>query len=197
MKLHELKPAARSRQGRRRVGRGIAAGQGKTSGRGQKGQGARESNSVPRGFEGGQMPLTMRLPKLRGFHNRFRRQYAVVNLSKLNRFDKDATVDGAALAAAGLVSGPDVPVKLLAAGRIKVAVQVRVHRASAAARAAVEAAGGSVELLDAPAAAVTDDAAAPDTATSDQGGADAPVPDAPAADAQSQTSTPRRRGRKQ
>jgi len=94
------------------------------------------------------MKQSMRLPKLRGFHNRFRREYQVVNLSKLNRFDSDAIVDGAALAAAGLVTGPDAPVKLLAAGRVKVAVHVRVHRASAAARSAVEAAGGRVDLLE-------------------------------------------------
>ncbi len=150
MKLHDLKPAPGSRQKRKRVGRGISAGQGKTSGRGQKGQGARESNSVPKGFEGGQMKQSMRLPKLRGFHNRFRREYQVVNLSKLNRFEASAIVDGAALAAAGLVSGPDAPIKLLAAGRVKVAVQVRVHRASAAAQRAVVAVGGSVDLLEEP-----------------------------------------------
>jgi large subunit ribosomal protein L15 len=165
MRLHELKPARGSRKKRTRVGRGISAGQGKTSGRGQKGQGSRESSSVPKGFEGGQMKQSMRLPKLRGFHNRFRREYQVVNLSKLNRFDKDAIVDGAALAAAGLVTGPDVPTKLLAAGRIKVAVHVRVHRASAAARSAVEAAGGRVDLLEEPAAPRSDDARA-DTAAS-------------------------------
>jgi large subunit ribosomal protein L15 len=151
VKLHELKPAPGSRKKRTRVGRGISAGQGKTSGRGMKGQGSRESNSVPKGFEGGQMKASMRLPKLRGFHNRFRKEYAVVNLSKLNRFAKDSIVDGAALAAAGLVSGAEKPVKLLAAGRVKVAVQVRVHRASAAAQRAVVAAGGRVDLLEEPA----------------------------------------------
>ncbi len=151
MRLHELKPARGSRTKRTRVGRGISAGQGKTSGRGQKGQGSRESSSVPKGFEGGQMKQSMRLPKLRGFHNRFRREYQVVNLSKLNRFNADAIVDGAALAAAGLVTGPDAPTKLLAAGRLKVAVHVRVHRASAAARSAVEAAGGRLDLLEEPA----------------------------------------------
>ncbi len=148
MRLHELKPAPGSRKKRTRVGRGISAGQGKTSGRGQKGQGSRESSSVPKGFEGGQMKQSMRLPKLRGFHNRFRREFQVVNLSKLNRFPADAIVDGAALAAAGLVTGPDAPIKLLAAGRVKVAVHVRVHRASAAARSAVEAAGGRVDVLE-------------------------------------------------
>ena len=151
MKLHELKPAKGSRTKRTRVGRGIAAGRGKTSGRGQKGQGSRQSNSVPTGFEGGQMKASMRLPKLRGFHNRFRKEYVVVNLSKLNRFPKDSIVDGAALASAGLVSGADRPVKLLAAGHVKVAVHVRVHRASAAAQKAVVDAGGRVDLLEEPA----------------------------------------------
>jgi large subunit ribosomal protein L15 len=153
VKLHELKPTPGSRTKRTRVGRGISAGQGKTSGRGQKGQGSRESNSVPKGFEGGQMKASMRLPKLRGFHNRFRKEYAVVNLSKLNRFAKDSIVDGAALAEAGLVSGAEKPVKLLAAGRVRVALQVRVHRASATAQKAVVAAGGRVDLLEEPAPA--------------------------------------------
>ena len=79
MKLHELRPAPGSRKERKRGGRGIAAGQGKTSGRGQKGQGSRSSVGLPVGFEGGQMRLTQRLPKLRGFHNRFRREYAAVS----------------------------------------------------------------------------------------------------------------------
>jgi large subunit ribosomal protein L15 len=166
MKLHDLKPARGSRRKRTRVGRGISAGQGKTAGRGTKGQGSRESSSVPKGFEGGQMKQSMRLPKMRGFHNRFRREYQVVNLSKLNRFDADAIVDGAALAAAGLVTGADAPVKLLAAGRVKVAVHVRVHRASAAARSAVEAAGGRVDLLEEPAAPKNDGTTRVDNAAS-------------------------------
>jgi large subunit ribosomal protein L15 len=112
------------------------------------------------------MKQSMRLPKLRGFHNRFRREYQVVNLSKLNRFGADSIVDGAALAAAGLVTGPDAPVKLLAAGRVKVAVHVRVHRASAAVRSAVEAAGGRVELLEEPAAKADETAGPVDNAAS-------------------------------
>jgi large subunit ribosomal protein L15 len=96
------------------------------------------------------MPLTMRLPKLRGFSNRWRVDYTVLNVSKLNRFPSAAIVDGAALAESGLVSHPGERVKLLAAGKLRVAVTVRVHRASAAARRAVEAAGGRVELLESP-----------------------------------------------
>ena len=89
MKLHELSPAKGSRKTRKRVGRGHGAGQGKTSGRGQKGQGSRSSVGLPTGFEGGQMPLKQRLPKLRGFHNRWRQEFVVVNLGKLARFEKD------------------------------------------------------------------------------------------------------------
>jgi len=162
MKLHELRGAAGSRHPRKRIGRGIAAGQGKTSGRGQKGAGARAGAKTPRGFEGGQMKITMRLPKLRGFVNRWRAEYTPLNVGKLNRFPGGAIVDGASLAALGLVSHPAERVKLLAAGRLRVAVTVRVHRASAAARSAVEKAGGRVELLETPvngAAAAADEAA--------------------------------------
>jgi large subunit ribosomal protein L15 len=148
MKLHELHPARGSRHARKRIGRGISAGQGKTAGRGTKGAGARPGSKVPRAFEGGQMPLTMRLPKLRGFTNRWRVDYTVLNVSKLNRFPTSTIVDGAALAARGLVGHPGERVKLLAAGKLRVAVTVRVHRASDAARQAVEAAGGRVELLE-------------------------------------------------
>lgn len=147
MKLHELGPAKGSRRPRKRVGRGQGAGQGKTSGRGQKGQGSRSSVGLPTGFEGGQMPLKQRLPKLRGFHNRWRRDYVVVNLGKLVRFDKDTVVDPDVLTEAGLIPRASSPVKVLAAGHLGHALTLRVHRISAAARTAVESAGGSVELL--------------------------------------------------
>jgi len=147
VKLHELSPAKGSRRPRKRVGRGQGAGQGKTSGRGQKGQGSRSSVGLPTGFEGGQMPLKQRLPKLRGFHNRFRREYVVVNLGKLVRFDKDTVVDPDVLTEAGLIPRASSPVKVLAAGHLGHALTLRVHRISAAARSAVESAGGSVELL--------------------------------------------------
>ena len=150
MRLHELRPAPGSRRERKRVGRGIGAGQGKTSGRGQKGQGSRSSVGLPRGFEGGQLRLAQRLPKLRGFHNRWRKQYAGVNLGKLSRFDAGATVDAEALAEHGIIAGKDARVKVLAAGVLRKALHLRVHRISAAARVAVEAVGGSVELLEAP-----------------------------------------------
>ena len=147
MKLHELGPARGSRTKPQRIGRGIGAGKGKTSGRGQKGQGARSSVGLPAGFEGGQMPLTQRLPKLRGFHNKWRKEYAIVNISKLARFERGSVVDAAALAGAGLIAKPTAHVKVLAAGRLRTPIVLRVHRISAAARSAIEAAGGSVELV--------------------------------------------------
>jgi large subunit ribosomal protein L15 len=147
VKLHELSPAKGSRKPRKRVGRGQGAGQGKTSGRGQKGQGSRSSVGLPTGFEGGQMPLKQRLPKLRGFHNRWRHEYVVVNLGKLVRFEKDTVVDPDVLTEAGLIPRASSPVKVLAAGHLGHALTLRVHRISAAARTAVESAGGSVELL--------------------------------------------------
>jgi large subunit ribosomal protein L15 len=148
MRVHDLKPARGSRRERKRIGRGIAAGQGKTSGRGQKGQGARSSVGLPRGFEGGQLPLAQRLPKLRGFHNRWRKEYEIVNVGKLARFEAGSTVDAHALAEHGLVDGASSRVKVLAAGRIGKAVRLRVHAISAQARRAVESAGGSIELVE-------------------------------------------------
>jgi large subunit ribosomal protein L15 len=147
VRLHELKPAKGSSKPRKRVGRGEGAGQGKTSGRGQKGQGSRSSFTLPTGFEGGQMPLKQRLPKLRGFHNRWRREYVVVNLGKLGRFEKGSVVDPDVLTEAGLIPRASSPVKVLAAGHLTHALTLKVHRISGAARLAVESAGGSIELL--------------------------------------------------
>jgi large subunit ribosomal protein L15 len=147
VKLHELSPAKGSRKTRQRVGRGHGAGQGKTSGRGQKGQGSRSSVGLPTGFEGGQMPLKQRLPKLRGFHNRWRHEFVVVNLGKLARFERDTVVDADVLAEAGLIPRASSPIKVLAAGHIGHALTLRVDRISGAARTAVEAAGGTVELV--------------------------------------------------
>src|SRR5260221_2367518 len=163
MRLHELKPPAGSRRQRKRIGRGISAGQGKTSGRGQKGQFAR-TPGLRHGFEGGQMPLAQRLPKLRGFHNRFRKDYAVVNVSKLSRFEPGAVIDPDALRAAGLVSNSRDGVKVLGAGRLRIKVTVRVHRISAGARTAIEQAGGTVELLEAERPVVTPGADGADSA---------------------------------
>jgi large subunit ribosomal protein L15 len=147
MRLHEVKPAEGSRTKRTRVGRGISSGQGKTSGRGQKGQGSRSSVGLPKAFEGGQMRLAQRLPKLRGFHNRFRKDFAVINVGKLNRFEANSVVDAQTLRDVGLISRSRDGVKVLSEGDLRVALTVRVHRISAKARAAVEAAGGTVELI--------------------------------------------------
>ena len=150
MRLDQLKPPAGSRRSRKRVGRGISAGGGKTAGRGQKGQGSRTSWSLPRGFEGGQMPLTQRVPKLRGFYNRFRIEYQVVNCGKLARFEAGAVVDGEGLRKSGLIRHLNRPIKLLAGGGTPPALTIRVNRASRAALEAIAKAGGTVELLDAP-----------------------------------------------
>ena len=198
MKLHELHPASGSRQKPKRVGRGIAAGQGKTAGRGQKGQFSRSNPGLPKGFEGGQMPLSQRLPKLRGFHNKWRKELVVVNVAKLNRFEAGSVVDAAALRAAGLVDRARHGVKLLSAGELRVALTVRVHRASASARAAVEKAGGRVELLEtrkpaAPKAAARKRAAA--EPTEEEPTAVAAAEPVPAAGAAEQAQTPARHRR--
>src|SRR6202165_5722302 len=147
MKAHDLKPTPGSNRPRKRVGRGISAGQGKTAGRGQKGQGARSSVNIPHSFEGGQMPLAQRLPKLRGFTNFNRLEFAVVNLGKLNRFEAGTEVNPELLKQTGLVRRPLAGVKILAAGQLKVALKVSAHRISAGARDQIEKAGGSVELI--------------------------------------------------
>jgi large subunit ribosomal protein L15 len=153
MKLHELAPAPGSHRGRQRVGRGIAAGQGKTSGKGQKGQKSRTGSSIPRVFEGGQLPLTQRLPKLRGFNNKWRKEYAAVNLGKLARFEKDAVVDLAALIEKGIIRRGTERAKLLGTGELKYALTVRINRASATARKAIESVGGKLEITEQPKAA--------------------------------------------
>ncbi|MGD8367342.1 MAG: 50S ribosomal protein L15 [Desulfobacterales bacterium] len=145
MKLHELSPKAGSRKGRKRLGRGVASGQGKTAGRGTKGCNSRSGGGVRPGYEGGQMPIQRRLPK-RGFTNIFAKKYAVVNVRDLTRFEAGATVDEAALVKSGLVRGPRDGVKLLGQGEIDVALTVKVDRASQSARKKIEAAGGSLEV---------------------------------------------------
>jgi large subunit ribosomal protein L15 len=148
MHLHELKPAKGAHRKASRVGRGTGSGRGKTSGRGQKGQNAR-SQGFRLGFEGGQMPLAQRIPKLPGFKNPFKKVYAVVNISKLSRFEDGATVDAAALLEAGLVHG-DREIKILGAGRMKRRLSVETHAISNSARQAIEKAGGSVKVLGEP-----------------------------------------------
>jgi large subunit ribosomal protein L15 len=141
--LSNLKPAAGSHRSRRRIGRGVGSGLGKTSGKGHKGSKARAGGATNPGFEGGQMPMYRRLPK-RGFTNPFKVTAQVVNLKQLDRVS-GAEVSPATLHAAGLVSEPDRPVKLLATGDIARAITVRGLAVSASARTKIEAAGGTVE----------------------------------------------------
>ncbi len=148
MQLHDLKPAAGAHRKARRIGRGTGSGRGKTSGRGQKGQNAR-SEGFRLGFEGGQMPLSQRIPKLPGFKNPFKRIYSVVNLSKLSRFPDGSTVDAATLAEAGLVRA-GLEVKVLGTGDLDRKLTVVAHAFSSSARAAIEARGGTVKEIGEP-----------------------------------------------
>ena len=170
MKLHDLRPADGSRQARTRVGRGIAAGKGKTAGRGTKGQKARAGGSIPPWFEGGQTPLHQRLPKLRGFKNRFKIEYEIVNvgaigsLAERGAFEADGgakkgakvpksapiTINQDILRAVGLVRTLNKPLKVLGAGELSVPLFVVADAFTASARAKIEAAGGSVNVLEIP-----------------------------------------------
>lgn len=147
MKIHDLKAPEGARRKRKRVGRGIGGKGGKTAGRGMKGQRAR--NTVKPGFEGGQTPLTRRTPKAKGFKNPFRVSYAVVNLSTLAEFDAGTDIDPDVLRSRGLVAKRGL-VKILARGEIDKALSVRAHAFSEAAKSAIEAAGGSVEIIPSP-----------------------------------------------
>jgi len=148
MKLHDLRPDKGATKKRKRVGRGIAAGQGKTAGRGTKGTGARTGGGKNPFFEGGQLPLVRRLPFKRGFTNLFRIEYQEVNLEQLeDRFKKGASVSPASLVEVGLVKDADRPVVILGRGEIKKAIKVQTHRITRSARERIEAAGGSVEIL--------------------------------------------------
>jgi large subunit ribosomal protein L15 len=146
MKLNELSPSKGSRKSRKRLGRGVGSGTGKTAGKGSKGQNARAGGGVRPGFEGGQMPIHRRLPK-RGFTNIFRKEYALVNLHDLERFEKDSLVDEAAFIKAGLVKGKRFGIKLLAHGELKHPLKIKVNKASKSAIQKVEAAGGTVEVI--------------------------------------------------
>jgi large subunit ribosomal protein L15 len=179
MKLHDLKPAAGSRRPRTRVGRGIAGGQGKTAGRGTKGQKSRAGASIPGWFEGGQTPIHVRVPKLRGFKNPFHIGYAVVNVGQISayaeagRFGVEAeqpkgkgakasdqpvmTVNAEVLAQAGLIRGDDKPLKILGQGEVSHKLFVAAEAFSASARRKIEEAGGFVQLLAEPAQSEPDE----------------------------------------
>lgn len=146
MKLHELKPAEGSRQERKRKGRGIGSGNGKTAGRGHKGQNARSGGGVRLGFEGGQTPLFRRLPK-RGFTNFNRKEYAVVNLDALNVFEVGTEVTPELLIETGLVKKELAGIKILAKGSLEKKLSVKAHKFSSAAKEAIEAAGGQTEVI--------------------------------------------------
>ena len=188
MKLHDLRPADGSRTERTRVGRGIAAGKGKTAGRGTKGQKARSGGSIPPWFEGGQTPLHVRIPKLRGFKNRLKLQYEVVNVGDIGAaaergaFEAEAptgkgkgksgggqvTINQDILRAVGLVRTLDKPLKILGAGELGSPLFVVADAFSASAKAKIEAAGGSVNVLEVP------------TRSMPAIGVDAPADEAPA-----------------
>jgi large subunit ribosomal protein L15 len=145
MKLNELLPPEGSRGTRKRVGRGVGSGQGKTAGRGTKGHNSRSGGGVRPGFEGGQMPLHRRLPK-RGFANIFKKKIAVINIRDLERFESGSIVDEAALIRAGLVKGRRDGIKLLGQGEIKIPLTIKVNGVSKNAREKIIAAGGNIEV---------------------------------------------------
>lgn len=144
MKLHELQPAEGSRQVRNRVGRGTSSGNGKTAGRGQKGQKAR--SKVRLGFEGGQMPLFRRMPK-RGFKNINRKEFAIVNLETLNKFEDGAEVTPALLVEAGIVKDEKDGIKILGNGELNKKLTVKASKFSASAKEAIESKGGKAEVI--------------------------------------------------
>ncbi|EUJ33886.1 50S ribosomal protein L15 [Listeria floridensis FSL S10-1187] len=146
MKLHELKPAEGSRKERNRVGRGTGSGNGKTSGRGHKGQKARSGGGVRLGFEGGQLPLFRRIPK-RGFTNINRKEFAIVNLDVLNRFEDGTEVTPELLIETGVVRNAKSGIKILSNGSIEKKLTVKANKFSTAAKEAIEAAGGKAEVI--------------------------------------------------
>jgi len=146
MKLHELKAAEGTRKKRNRVGRGMSSGNGKTSGRGHKGQKARSGGGTRPGFEGGQMPLFQRLPK-RGFTNVNRKEYAIVNLETLNKFEDGTEITPELLQKEGVVKSLASGIKILGKGSIENKYTVKAHKFSASAKEAIEAAGGKTEVI--------------------------------------------------
>ena len=144
--LNELKPVEGARHSKKRVGRGIGSGLGKTAGKGHKGQNARSGGGVRPGFEGGQLALFQRLPK-RGFHNVNRKEYSVVNVEDLNVFENGSVVDVEALIASGLVKKVNDGVKILGNGSLDKKLTVKAHKFSASAAEAITKAGGTVEVM--------------------------------------------------
>ncbi|MEK7328995.1 MAG: 50S ribosomal protein L15 [Chloroflexota bacterium] len=148
MKLHDLQPNPGAKKDKKRVGRGISAGQGKTAGRGTKGQGARQGGSVSKYFEGGNLPLVRKLPFKRGFTNLRKIHYVEVSLDKLeSRFVKNGVVTPETLVSAHVMKDLTKPVVVLGGGELTKPLTVKVHRVTAAAKAAIEKAGGTVEIV--------------------------------------------------
>ena len=146
MKLNELSPAKGSRSARKRLGRGVGSGTGKTAGRGSKGHNSRSGGGVRPGFEGGQMPIHRRLPK-RGFTNIFKKRFVELNIRDLACFESGSLVDEPAMISSGLVKGKRDGIKLLGQGVIKYPLSIKVNRVSKTARQKIEAAGGKVEVI--------------------------------------------------
>ena len=146
MKLHELSPVPGSTKENFRKGRGAGSGNGKTAGKGHKGQNARSGGGVRPGFEGGQLPLDRKLPK-RGFHNKVGKTYAIVNVEKLNRFEEDAVVDAATLLAAGIIGCACDGIKILGNGELTKKLTVKAAVFSNTAKEKIEAAGGKTEVI--------------------------------------------------
>lgn len=145
MKLNELSPGKGSRKVKKRLGRGVGSGTGKTAGRGTKGQNSRSGGGVRPGYEGGQMPIHRRLPK-RGFVNIFRKKICVINIRDLNRFESGTVVDDALLISSGIIKNRKDGVKLLSQGQINVPLTIKIDKISNAAKEKILAAGGTVEL---------------------------------------------------
>ena len=146
MKLHELKPADGATSARKRLGRGIGSGLGKTSGKGHKGAKARSGGGKRPGFEGGQMPLTMRLPK-RGFTNNFRKEYVAINVSRLEVFDDGATVTPVELIEMGIIKKIGDGIKIMGDGELNKKLTVQANKFTATAKEKIEAAGGKAEVI--------------------------------------------------
>lgn len=146
MKLHELKPVPGARKSRKRVGRGMSSGHGKTSGRGHDGQNSRSGGGVGNVFEGGQLPLFRSIPK-RGFTNINRKEYAIVNLDDLNRFDADTEVTPALLVESGLVKNEKSGIKVLGNGKLEKKLTIKAHKFSTSAAKAIEEQGGNYEVI--------------------------------------------------
>ena len=146
MKLHELSPAPGSKQTRNRIGRGLGSGNGKTAGKGMKGQNSRSGGGTRTGFEGGQMPIYRRLPK-RGFKNIFAKEYAEVNVSTLERFDDGMTVDPVALVEAGILKNVQDGVRILGNGELTKKLTVKANGFTKTAESKITAAGGKVEVI--------------------------------------------------